>query len=57
MCLHAILPKCATHRSTTYTHHFPDKQAGHNGEKLIVIHQQTNPLYFKVTDSGVTTRR
>ena len=27
---------------TIYTHYFPDKRAGHNGVKLIIIYQQTN---------------
>ena len=40
--------------STTYTHHFPDKQTGHrpNGGKLI---SKQRPM--KVTNSGASTKR
>ena len=45
----------ATLFTMCHAHHFPDKQAGHNGVKLIsYISKQTS---MKVMNSGVTTAK
>ena len=42
---------------TTYTHHFTDKQAGHNGAKLIVIIISANKHRDSLIQALMITKR